>query len=119
MKSGIALPLVAAAVVTFCPAGADAQALRCNGDLAAVGDSKASVYRKCGEPVLKDSYCKPMPLLYVGQPQTLLRDRPTVIVQPCETIDEWTYNPGSGQFMTTFRFQNGEAVAIVYGDRIP
>lgn len=37
-----------------------AESLRCKGDLALIGDSKASVLRKCGEPVLKDSFCKPV-----------------------------------------------------------
>ena len=31
---------------------------------------------------------------------------------PCENVDEWIYNPGYGQFMTTLRFVEGRLVAI-------
>ena len=45
--------------------------------------------------------------------------RKTVIVNnTCETVDEWTYNPCTGQFMTTLRFESGKLVAITYGDRV-
>ncbi len=37
---------------------------------------------------------------------------------PCENVDEWIYNPGYGQFMTTLRFVEGRLVAIEYGDRV-
>jgi hypothetical protein len=107
----------AAAVAALSCAGAGAQSLRCNGDLASVGDSKAAVYGKCGAPVMTGAYCKPTlqmirPPAYPGGP--------TVVVNlPCEQVEEWTYNPGSGQFLTTFRFENGQVVGIAYGDRIP
>ena len=76
-------------------------AFRCNYDLAIVGDSKVSVLQKCGEPVYKDSFCKP------GSAQMI-----------CETVDEWTYNPGYGQFLTTLRFESEKLVSITYGDRV-
>jgi hypothetical protein len=37
-----------------------AESLRCNGDLAQVGDAKASVLQKCGTPVFVESFCKPV-----------------------------------------------------------
>ncbi|GAB3257118.1 DUF2845 domain-containing protein [Chitinimonas naiadis] len=82
-------------------AGLEARAefLRCNGDLAGIGDNKAAVTMKCGEPVAKDSFCKP------GE-------------GACQRVDEWTYNPGPGQFLTILRFENGVLVSIRYGDRI-
>jgi hypothetical protein len=41
-----------------------------------------------------------------------------VINNACETVDEWTYNPGYGQFMTTLRFESSRLVTISYGDRV-
>ncbi|PHV12585.1 DUF2845 domain-containing protein [Chitinimonas sp. BJB300] len=57
--------------------------------------------QKCGEPVARGSYCKP-------------EHEKTA----CQPIDEWTYNPGPGQFMTTLQFKNGALVSIKYGDRV-
>ncbi len=40
-------------------------------------------------------------------------------VRPCEKVDEWSYRPGSGQFITILQFEQGKLVSIRYGDRIP
>lgn len=80
-------------------APAAAQSLRCGTDLVHVGDNKATVQMKCGEPTAKDSFCKPQTKGGV-----------------CETVDEWTYNPGAGQFIRTLRFESGKLVSITYGD---
>jgi uncharacterized protein DUF2845 len=94
----------------------DAQAdLRCKNDLARPGDSKASVLMKCGEPVAKESFCKPVP-----QSTTLGPDNRVIVnTAPCEMVDDWTYNPGSGEFFTTLRFENGVLKSMKYGDRVP
>ncbi|MGY4827280.1 DUF2845 domain-containing protein [Sphaerotilaceae bacterium SBD11-9] len=91
---------------------AQTQSMRCSNDLANLGDNKASVLQKCGTPVAKDSFCKPVDRSSVTSEQ----DR--AVVLPCETVDEWTYNPGRGQFMTTLRFESGKLTAITYGDRV-
>jgi hypothetical protein len=75
------------------------------------------VQLKCGQPVLRDAFCKPadarpMPRAGGGGGAKV------VINNACETVDEWTYNPGYGQFMTTLRFESGKLVAITYGDRV-
>jgi hypothetical protein len=90
---------------------AQAQTFRCKNDLAQVGDAKASVLQKCGDPILKDSFCKPVER--VATP-----DKPQPVTNVCETVDEWTYNPGPGQFMTILRFESGALRSIRYGDRI-
>ena len=102
------LLLLAAALLTAAtPAGAATLSFRCKNDLVNVGDGKASALLKCGEPVVKDAFCKPAdPAQPVRKPA------------PCETVDEWTYNPGYGQFMTTLRFESGKLVRITYGDRV-
>lgn len=92
-----------------------AQSMRCKNDLANVGDNKASVLQKCGEPVQQDSFCKPVEKTPGG---TAANGSTIVNVSPCEKVDEWTYNPGRGQFMTTLRFESGKLTSITYGDRV-
>ena len=114
MKSlPILLPVMLCAALAA-PAAADTTSFRCQNDLVNVGDAKSSVQMKCGLPVLKDSFCKagdarPLP----GRGGAMV-----VINNACETVDEWTYTPGYGQFMTTLRFESGRLVSISYGDRV-
>lgn len=104
---------VAAASVGIAPALAQTKSFRCNNDLVQIGDAKASVVVKCGAPVVKDSFCKP------GDKRATPEKGSTVVINaPCETVDEWTFNPGYGQFMTTLRFESGKLVSITYGDRV-
>lgn len=112
-------PLPAAALLLStgllaAPAAAEgASTFRCGLDLLSLGESKAAAVQKCGRPVAKDSFCNPT----LGSTGTAPRRR----IAPnstCETVDEWTYNPGYGQFMTTLRFESGRLVAISYGDRV-
>jgi hypothetical protein len=122
MKSHTVLSTVLVAAVALWTGSAVAQSLRCNGDLASVGDSMITIFQKCGQPVFKaEPYCKrvqlQVPQAY-GQPQYPGGPGTVIVTPPCITIEEWTYNPGAGQFWTTFRFENGQAVAIVYGERI-
>lgn len=73
-----------------------AQSLRCQGTWVSVGENKASVISKCGEPKHKDSFCKP------GRPS-------------CETVDNWTYHPQGG-FLTTLRFESGAVVSVKFAN---
>src|SRR3954465_439961 len=99
MKSmTFALLVVAAAFCTSLHAGS----LRCNGDLAGIGESKASVLWKCGQPFFVESYCRPRGAV---QADPLFDTR--WIILPCEQWDAWSYNPGSGQFITTLHFREG------------
>ncbi len=110
MKSFFAVTSIVAIAAAFAPATAGAQALRCKSDLANVGDSRASVLLKCGQPLVKDAFCKPVEAPARGGAKT--------VVVPCESVDEWTYNPGYGQFMTTLRFEGGKLIDIKYGERV-
>jgi hypothetical protein len=104
---------VAAAALLGVAAPAAAQSLRCRADVVGIGELRSGVLQKCGEPVSRDSFCKPV------DPQTLAASAPgTAVVLPCEKIDEWTYNPGYGQFMTTLRLEAGKVTAVTYGDRV-
>lgn len=96
------------------PSSALAEYLRCKNEAINVGDTRAAVLQRCGEPVIKDTFCKP------DEPQAVQRTpagAAVVIVPTCKSVDEWTYNPGYGQFMTTLRIEGGVVTAIKYGDR--
>ena len=99
------------AAASFCTP-IHAESLRCNGDLAQIGEYKASILYKCGEPFFAESYCRPRGIW--ADP----RDDMRLIVLPCEQWDAWSYNPGPGQFITTLRFREGILVSISYGDRV-
>jgi hypothetical protein len=108
------LPL-AVAVFVLLPTSASAQSLRCKNETVNVGDMRVAVLQRCGEPVAKDSYCKPV------DPQSVQRNASgsnVVVVLPCQNVDQWTYNPGYGQFMTTLQFEGEKVTAIKYGDRV-
>lgn len=92
--------------------GSTAQTLRCHGEIVAVGDTRASVLHKCGQPLVKDSFCRSPDA--PADRSVGARTKGT----PCEDVDEWTYNPGYGQFMTTVRLHAGRVSAIVYGERV-
>ncbi|MFS2035874.1 DUF2845 domain-containing protein [Polaromonas sp. CT11-55] len=104
--------------------GASAQSLRCKGDLAQIGNSKSTILQKCGEPVMKDSFCKPVQETVSSAPVTTPAVPNTsgtttnVTVNTCQQVEEWTYNPGYGQFMTMLLFEGGSLKSIRYGDRV-
>ncbi len=109
------------ALFAMVPADAQTLSFRCKNDLVNIGASKASTLQKCGEPVAKDAFCKPAePHNVVAADDKSNLKQLTVVVNNsvCETVDEWTYNPGAGQFMTTLRFESGKLVTITYGDRV-
>jgi len=103
--------------------GASAQSLRCKGDLAQIGNSKGTILQKCGEPVMKDSFCKPVQETVSSAPVTTptvpnTSGTTNVTVNTCQQVEEWTYNPGYGQFMTMLLFEGGSLKSIRYGDRV-
>ena len=102
------------AALALTPREAAAQTFKCRNDLVNVGDSRGTVLLKCGEPLVKDAFCRPLPV----QGQRPASGPRSGHIVPCENVDEWIYNPGYGQFMTTLRFVEGRLVAIEYGDRV-
>jgi hypothetical protein len=89
-----------------------AESLRCKGDIVEVGDAKVDVFRKCGEPVVKDAYCEIIPIK-VKQANGIYN-----LVEHCENIEVWTYNPGKGQFWTNLYFSQGRLRDMRYGERV-
>ena len=117
------LSALAAAVSGLLVHPVDAQTLsfRCKNDLVNIGASKTSALQKCGEPVAKDAFCKPTGANgtnAVANANVAAKQTTVIVNNTCETVDEWTYNPGTGQFMTTLRFESGKLVTITYGDRV-
>lgn len=111
MKPSFAFPL--SLLLLGLSATAGAQSLRCSSATIGIGEPRSGVLQKCGEPVSRDSFCKPV------DPQSVAASTPgTAVVLPCEKIDEWTYNPGYGQFITTLRLEAGKVTAVSYGDRV-
>ena len=105
--------LAALAVLSFMPApAAHAETLRCNGHSAAEGDSRLSVLYKCGEPLLKDSYCAPVYIATTLQP---VPEGLALSVLPCQPVEEWLYDRGPGNLMATVRFRSGAVRSISYG----
>lgn len=107
------------AAITTLPSISNAESLRCKTKLAKLGDTKADVLAKCGDPIMTDSFCQPIAI--AAQPQGVQNGDNNVqnntVISTCENIDIWTYNPGSGKFMTHLYFSRGELQSIRYGDR--
>lgn len=94
------------------PLAACAESLRCNGASAAEGDSRLSVYYKCGQPLLADSFCAPV--VYQGTLYPLPASIAGAAV-PCQLVEEWLYDRGPGNLMATVRFRDGKVQSIRYG----
>ena len=88
-----------------------AESLRCNGQFAQEGDSRLSVFYKCGQPLLADSYCAPV--YYSGTLQRVPEPFASIVV-PCQQTEEWLYDRGAGNFMATVRFRSGVVQSITY-----
>jgi hypothetical protein len=93
-------------------APAAAETLRCNGRIAAEGDSRLSVVYKCGEPVMKDSFCAPGIDLRGG---TLAPPAAYGWAGvPCQMVEEWLYDRGPGHLMARVRILGGTVLSIRY-----
>ena len=99
-------------VLCCCVTTASAESLQCNGQHANEGDTRLSVLYKCGEPVLKDSYCAPVfqPGSPYPVPEPLAR-----ALAPCIVMEEWLYDRGPGNLMAQVRFRSGVVESIRYG----
>ena len=107
-------PLVQACVafVVFNALPAGAESLRCNGQIAAEGDSKVSVLYKCGQPLLKDSFCAQV--VYTQSLYPVPEPFASAYV-PCQPVEEWLYERGPGELTATVRFRSGVVQSIRYG----
>jgi hypothetical protein len=91
---------------------AQAESLRCNGQFTSEGDTRVAVLFKCGEPLLKDSFCAPV---YVqGSLHPLPQPLASTVVA-CQQVDEWLYDRGPGNLVAVVRFRGGVVTSIRYG----
>lgn len=112
--AGLALGALAAGL----PAPAAAQALRCNGHLVNVGESKLSVVRKCGEPAWREAVCVSRELFIWPQPVVPGQVLQPLITPQCVPMEEWTYDRGEGQFLGIVRFRNSSVESMRDGERM-
>jgi Protein of unknown function (DUF2845) len=108
------VPVLAAGLLAAVVAGGAgsvrAESLRCHGHSAAEGDSRLSVLYKCGEPVLRDSFCAPVAVpgrWHPVQPLPWVAGPAVVSGAPCLPVEEWLYDRGAGHLMAVVRFQGG------------
>ena len=90
----------------------NAESLRCKGDIVDIHDTKAEVIEKCGNPQVIDSYCEK------SAQEIRKSDGSLTLVEGCENVDIWTYNPGKGQLLTNLYFAQGKLREMRYGDRV-
>ena len=115
-------------MVTFTAEAFDS--IRCGNSLVSVGDRKAEVLLKCGEPLLRETIAVSEnaqntelalknPLLYK---HGMLRDNSGTIIDAessiTEPIDQWTYHRGNGHFIQYLIFKGGRLEAIEDGERM-
>ena len=110
MRIRVHVAVIALAALVWLPA--HAESLSCSRGTATEGDSRVSVTYKCGEPLLKDSFCAPV--FYGGNPRPVPEPFASAYV-PCQKVDEWLYDRGPGNLMVTVRFRAGVVHAIEYG----
>jgi hypothetical protein len=104
------------AVVALHCLSASAESLRCQGGIATEGDSRLAVQYKCGQPLLKDSYCAPVYYSHTLQP---VPDAFASAFVPCQLTEEWLFDRGPGNLTATVRFRWGKVQSITYGRSPP
>ena len=104
-------PACFAALIGVLSSPASAESLRCNGQIASEGDSRLSVLYKCGEPLLKDSYCAPIYSYGALQP---VPEPFASAWFPCQQVEEWLFDRGPGNLLATVRFRAGVVHSITY-----
>jgi Protein of unknown function (DUF2845) len=104
--------MVAAMAIACLCVAVRAESLRCPGGIAAEGDSKISVLFKCGQPLLKDSFC---PSVYYSQTLQPVPEPIASAYVPCQLTDEWLYDRGPGNLVAKLRFRSGVMQSVTYG----
>ena len=106
--------------------------MRCGSKLISVGDSKADVLLRCGDPMLKEAvglkeYSKRIDIPLTSESNSIEKSTTDGNSGSAEvkrgetvtkTIDQWTYNQGTGKLLKILVFEGGELIAIKTGNRI-
>jgi hypothetical protein len=91
---------------------AAAESLRCAGGIVAEGDSRLSVYYKCGPPALVDRFCPPVLYARTLQP---VPEAVAALHVPCQVVEQWLYERGPGHLVATVHLRAGAVQSITYG----
>jgi Protein of unknown function (DUF2845) len=83
-----------------------ADSLSCSGGIISTGDRSADVLAKCGSPDSKDSHLEEVT-------QRIDADTKQKVYV---TVEEWTYNFGTNQFMRIVVLKNGQVTEILTGN---
>jgi hypothetical protein len=83
----------------------EALALKCAGGIVSLGEIKAEVHMKCGEPTLWDQRIE----------ETTVTTRKGHVFQNTRTVDEWTYDFGPNRLVQILFFHDGKLVKIKSG----
>ena len=118
MRTMAALCVLALAFILSAPE--EAFAVRCGNKLLSIGDTKAEVIRKCGQPTWQDSWQEERIERVFAKPYSLKGPfsgtRVPLATVVHVTLDEWVYNFGPSYFMRTLRFENNRLTEIETGD---
>jgi hypothetical protein len=112
----ISISLLLLGVITL---ETQAESLRCDGKLVKIGESKNDILEKCGAPLMIDHFC--LPATTTTTQSTLVDDniiQNNIVIQQCEEIDQWTFKPGKGRFITHLYFKRGQLSYMKYGERV-
>ncbi|WP_455365725.1 DUF2845 domain-containing protein [Kaarinaea lacus] len=116
-----ALLLVAMSSMSYAEA-----TMRCGSKVISVGDSKAEVLLKCGEPLMREAVALKEESKRINIPLTSESDNAATNAHPAEvqrkesitkTVDQWTYDQGTGKLLKILTFEGGELVNVATGDR--
>ena len=110
---GVLLLLSLLSVLLFYNTVTAEKTLRCQGRLVYLGDTKAIVLDKCGDPDKIDQWEEDHNS-YISQIYDYEKEqyiKPKLIKGPI-LMERWTYNMGSNKFIRYLHFQNGELTKI-------
>ena len=118
-KIWLPIMILAMLPLLYVPTAAFAdRALRCQGRLVYIGDLKADVLSKCGEPDQIEQW-EENPHGDTSQIFDYEKERyqlPKLIKGPI-LVERWTYDLGSNRFTRYLIFQNGELIKIERGEK--
>jgi hypothetical protein len=106
MKRATMLLCLLTLIATLPPVNVYADSLSCSGGIISTGDRSADVLGKCGAPDSKDSHLEEIT-------QRVDADAKQKVYI---TVEEWTYNFGTNQFMRIVVLRNGEITEIRTGN---
>lgn len=93
-----------------------AEGLRCGTRIIKIGDHKVDVLDKCGEPLYRDTHKKCI-RDEISSSYGASNNDQSKYRTVCFEVDEWTYKPSQGKFLTLLEISGSRVSNIRYGDR--